>query len=302
MGIAREISKIAPEAKIAIILTQGNILYSSVSPESEEQLVAVAKAAPKVMDVGDYQVRRLDGRRLVAVRVSERIVVGLEGAVREGLLVLYARQIHQSLRESFEELDSSLAEEARPTTHIPPALSGREPLVSRDSLQALELELGFPPDAVLTVAQPAQPVTVNMDATDLLLFKSGDGKKSIVEIAGSVGLSLEEAYRRLGRLVKLKLLAPVPPEKDPRFYKLYELSPSIESESEAMDMLATVEPNKRVLMQIVLRHLHENRPVLDYVDLYRRYGVELSPEEVYRLFRELERLGVIRLRGHAVSA
>ena len=305
MDVVGEISKIAPEARIAIILTRGEVLHSSASPEAEEQLIAIAKAASKVMDVGDYQVRRLDERRLVAVRVSERLVVGLEAAVKEGLLVLYARQIYRNLRGSFEDIEASLAE-AKPEAYVPPtltpALRGREQLVSEDALQALERELGFPPDAVLMVVQPAQTITVNMDSIDLLLFKNVDGKRSVSEIARSIGLSLEEAYRRLGRLVKLKLLTPVPPEKDPRFYKLYELSPSIEDESEAMGMLASVEPSRRVLMQIILRHLHENRPVISYVDLYRRYGVELSHEDVYRLFRELERLGVIRLRGYAVTA
>ena len=311
MDVVGEISKIAPEARIAIILTQGEVLHSSASTEAEEQLIAIAKAASKVMDVGDYQVRRLDERRLVAVRVSERLVVGLEAAVKEGLLVLYARQIYRNLRGSFEEIEASLAE-AKPEAYVPPtptptpaeppALRSQEQPVSEDALQALERELGFPPDAVLMVVQPAQTVTVNMDSTDLLLFKNVDGRRSIAEIARSVGLSLEEAYRRLGRLVKLKLLAPVPPEKDPRFYKLYELSPSIEDESEAMSMLAPVEPSRRILMQIILRHLHENRPVISYVDLYRRYGVELSHEDVYRLFRELERLGIIRLRGYAITA
>ena len=119
MDVVGEISKIAPEARIAIILTQGEVLHSSVSPEAEEQLIAVAKAASKVMDVGDYQVRRFDERRLVAVRVSERLVVGLEAAVKEGLLVLYARQIYRNLRGSFEEIEASLAE-AKPEAYVPP--------------------------------------------------------------------------------------------------------------------------------------------------------------------------------------
>ena len=90
------------------------------------------------------------------------------------------------------------------------------------------------------------------------------------------------------------LFLSVPPEEDSRFMLVYELSPLFTDEGEALRASSMLNRYKRLLTRILLKNIHKGYNILGYVVECRRHGLEASAEEIYTLFKELERAGIVR--------
>jgi len=71
-------SSLPIKAELAIIDSDGNLIYSSLSSEAENIAKQLAKAAMTIWDVGDYQVKKLSRTNLLIYKMTDRLAVALK--------------------------------------------------------------------------------------------------------------------------------------------------------------------------------------------------------------------------------
>jgi len=93
-----------------ITTSRGGVILSSLSEEANKRITALIEALGGSMRRGDYQVSRLGGKTLVAMKATDHLMFALEGQDRENIMILYAQRIFQETSREFEELDNALME------------------------------------------------------------------------------------------------------------------------------------------------------------------------------------------------
>lgn len=84
---------IPPGTRWALFNQRGEKFYSDLSPEIEELASKIVRASAELWEVGDYQVKSLEGgRKILAFKVSRSCIIVLESLEREGVLLFAARQ------------------------------------------------------------------------------------------------------------------------------------------------------------------------------------------------------------------
>ncbi|WXG41815.1 MAG: hypothetical protein WED07_13795 [Candidatus Freyarchaeum deiterrae] len=79
---------------VAFLDCSGNILYSTLSAESEGTLKKIVQVF-SVCDKGDFQVKKLAKNNLVVYKVSPDVVLALESYEKEGVLISAAKRVEE---------------------------------------------------------------------------------------------------------------------------------------------------------------------------------------------------------------
>nr|MDO8082368.1 hypothetical protein [Candidatus Freyarchaeota archaeon] len=87
---------------VAFLDDDGNILYSSLLPESVETLKKLIQVFA-YCEVGDFQVKRLTKSNLLVYKVSPHTVLALESYAKEGVLIAAAKHLEENYADLFRE-------------------------------------------------------------------------------------------------------------------------------------------------------------------------------------------------------
>ncbi|MFB0561968.1 MAG: hypothetical protein ACETWM_12265 [Candidatus Lokiarchaeia archaeon] len=106
--IAEKISQfIMKKCYAAFMDGDGNLLYSSLSNESEETLKKLAEVFP-FWELGDYQLKKLGKSNLIVYKVSLNTILALESYEREGILIVTAKRLEENYADWFRDLEDQL--------------------------------------------------------------------------------------------------------------------------------------------------------------------------------------------------
>ncbi|MCS7286114.1 MAG: hypothetical protein RMK30_02615 [Anaerolineae bacterium] len=110
---------IPPGTRWALFNRKGEKIHSELAPETEDLASKIVKAGSELWEVGDYQVKGLEGgRKIMAFKVSRSCILVLEGFEKEGVLLLAARQAQKICPEIPEVPAPAKVEEALPPPDI----------------------------------------------------------------------------------------------------------------------------------------------------------------------------------------
>ena len=272
--------KVAPsegDVRFALVDVEGNVIYSNLARDLEGRLTQLAKMLIDIMDVGDYQVKRMDETKILFSKVGEGLVAVLEGK-REGLMILEAQRIAREFREAVEA--GVVVEPAPKPTQPPPTPS----VVTPPKLEKVVFEDSIP-------RLTGEHVELKLDAETLRLLRLVDGKTSIRTIAEIAGVDLITACRKFEFLVDNNVVSvEMPEEIDPRFLEVYEPDPSYES----IDALLADLPGRSIATRTLAANLDKGYTVLELAVAMRRAGFDVTTEEVYNTLKALEITGRVR--------
>jgi hypothetical protein len=100
--IAKKIAELIPgKYYIAFLNSAGEILYSSLSKESEENLKKLTQIFP-ACDIGDFQVKKLKKTNMIIYKLSPHIFLVIESYEKEGVIISAAKRIEEKYTELFE--------------------------------------------------------------------------------------------------------------------------------------------------------------------------------------------------------
>ncbi len=124
-----------PGTRWALFNQKGEKIYSELASEIEALASKLVKAGAEVWDIGDYQVKGLEGgRKILAFKVSPNCILVMDSFEKEGVLLLAARQAQKICPELPE---------------APP--KEEEPLPPPDILFELAIQYRSPEDALKDV-------------------------------------------------------------------------------------------------------------------------------------------------------
>lgn len=104
--IADRISKFTTKkSSVAFLDDQGNVLYSSLTKESETAVKKVSGVFP-VWSVGDYLIKKLLKSNILIYKVSNHTIVALDSYEKEGVLIIVGKRLEENFAETFKELES----------------------------------------------------------------------------------------------------------------------------------------------------------------------------------------------------
>ncbi len=155
---------IPPGTRWALFNQKGEKLYSDLTPETEGLASRIVRAGAELWEVGDYQVKGLEGgRKILAFKVSRSCILVLESLEKEGVLLFAARQA-QKVCPELPEAPVRAEEAAEPLP--PPDVFFEIALRYRSPEEALE-DAGPSPKAralvmSLTRAQNIAQITENL--------------------------------------------------------------------------------------------------------------------------------------------
>jgi len=119
----------------ALFNQRGEKIHSELAPEIEELASKMVRAGAEVWDIGDYQVKGLEGgRKIVAFKVSSNCILVMDSFEKEGVLLLAAKQAQKICPELPE---------------APP--KAKEPLPPPDVLFEIAIQYRSPEDALKDV-------------------------------------------------------------------------------------------------------------------------------------------------------
>ncbi|MEM2144102.1 MAG: hypothetical protein QW279_01980 [Candidatus Jordarchaeaceae archaeon] len=99
--IAKKIATFIPvKHYIAFLDNTGNILYSSLSNESKENIKKLAQILP-LCDIGDFQVKKLKKANLILYKISPDIFLAIESYEKEGVIISAAKRLEEKYTEIF---------------------------------------------------------------------------------------------------------------------------------------------------------------------------------------------------------
>ncbi len=143
---------IPPGTRWALFNHRGERLFSELTPETEELASKIVRAGAELWEIGDYQVKGLEGgRRIMAFKVSRTCILVLESLEKEGVLLFVARQAQKVCPELPEA--PAKAEEAA------------EPLPPPDVLFEIALQYRSPEEALRDVGPSPKARTLVMSLT-----------------------------------------------------------------------------------------------------------------------------------------
>nr|MDO8080944.1 hypothetical protein [Candidatus Freyarchaeota archaeon] len=106
--IADKISRFTTKRSYAAFLDDhGNILYSSLTKESEEAVKKLKSIFP-VWNIGDYQLKKLPKSNILIYKVSTHIIVALDSYEKEGVLIIVGKRLEENFGNLFKDLESEL--------------------------------------------------------------------------------------------------------------------------------------------------------------------------------------------------
>ncbi|MEM3525874.1 MAG: hypothetical protein QXV37_00535, partial [Candidatus Jordarchaeaceae archaeon] len=79
----------------------GTPLYSTLSPEAEENIKKLAQIFP-ICEIGDFQIRKLKKSNLLIYKLSPTILLALESYEKEGVIISAAKRLEEKYNELFE--------------------------------------------------------------------------------------------------------------------------------------------------------------------------------------------------------
>lgn len=106
--IADKVSRFTTKKSYVAFLDDfGNVLYSSLPPESEATVKKLKSIFP-TWNVGDYQIKKLPKSNILIYKVSSRIILALDSYEKEGVLIIVGKRLEENFMNSFKELESML--------------------------------------------------------------------------------------------------------------------------------------------------------------------------------------------------
>lgn len=137
---------IPPGTRWALFTQRGEKLYSELSPGTEELASRIVRAGAELWEVGDYQVKSLEGgRKVLAFKLSRSCIIVLESFEKEGVLLFAARQAQKICPD------------------LPEApVKAEEPLPPPDVFFELALQYRSPEDALKDVGASPKARTLIM--------------------------------------------------------------------------------------------------------------------------------------------
>jgi hypothetical protein len=140
-----------PGTRWALFNQRGEKIHSELAPEIEELASKLVRAGAEVWDIGDYQVKGLEGgRKILAFKISRNCILVMDSLEKEGVLLLAARQAQKICPEIPEAPPKAAEPLPPPDVLFELALSYRSP---EDALK----DVGPSPKAralVLSLARP----------------------------------------------------------------------------------------------------------------------------------------------------
>ncbi|MEM2145313.1 MAG: hypothetical protein QW279_08125 [Candidatus Jordarchaeaceae archaeon] len=104
--IADRIAKFTTKkSSVAFLDDQGNVLYSSLTKESETAVKKLSGVFP-VWSVGDYLIKKLLKSNILIYKVSNHTIVALDSYEKEGVLIIVGKRLEENFAETFKELES----------------------------------------------------------------------------------------------------------------------------------------------------------------------------------------------------
>ena len=106
--IADRIAKFTTKkSSVAFLDDNGNILYSSLTKESEAAVKKLSGVFP-VWNIGDYLLKKLLKSNILIYKVSPHIIVALDSYEKEGVLIIVGKRLEENFADSFKELESGI--------------------------------------------------------------------------------------------------------------------------------------------------------------------------------------------------
>lgn len=173
--IAKKIAEFIPvKHYIAFLDTAGNILYSSISKESEENLKKLTQIFP-ICDVGDFQVKKLKKTNMIVYKISPDTFLAIESYEKEGVIISAAKRLEEKYTELFET-------PKKPFQTPPPLIQEVSGTVKEEGSSVEEVKEAF--STVETrIAEPT--------------IKGEEGLKEIMERLAKIDTLIQKKKRKL---------------------------------------------------------------------------------------------------------
>jgi len=244
----------------------------------------------EALDIGDYQVKRIGEKRIVALKISENFIVVLEGAVKEGLIIYYAQQIMNEIKE---ELLNAVPK-------VKPMEAIVEAEVEEKPIEALpeEEETAYPIRGAIPKRRVRRlPPELRGERTAARIFREIDGKKTVEAIAKKLGMNLEELWAILVELGKMGVLSiEIPEEVDPKYKRIYKLARDVSFD----DIVNEIHLKNEIEMRILLSIYSGNYTIHQLAMFIRAFlGVDITAEDIYKILRRWEREGFVILTSES---
>ncbi len=187
------------KAELAIIDADGQLIYSSLSPEAEEIAKRLAKAAMTIWDVGDYQIKKLSKTNLLIYKMTDRLAVALNSYEKEGIIILSAKRLEEKLREDFKAMEKMVKEIKVPAPPSPPP-GPTPPSIPEKTVETKPAE-------IVETVEVTKPVEVE----PIKVTKPVEEKKKVEEVVEKrwewpidIGVNLVEEAKKEG--IELRLI------------------------------------------------------------------------------------------------
>ncbi|WXG42037.1 MAG: hypothetical protein WED07_14960 [Candidatus Freyarchaeum deiterrae] len=137
--IADKITKfMTKKGYVAFLDNNGNLLYSSLTGESEQAVKKLSSVFP-VWNIGDYQLKKLPKSNIIVYKVSPHIVLALESYEKEGVLIVVGKRLEENFANLFKDLDVELpAPEAKGLIEVASKKSSLELVQESSSARVTE--------------------------------------------------------------------------------------------------------------------------------------------------------------------
>jgi hypothetical protein len=225
---AKKIEEIVAEKiRIAFLDDIGNILYSSLTAESEK----IAKKLTTIFsdcDIGDYQIKKLPKSNLLIYMISPLIILALESHEKEGILISTIKNLEENHESLFDELESDLlrlhsnelveisskesgvelVQERSPVKETEKMAESVPPSITQREIKRIELK---EPSTVTYAEKVSETIPVNFpilakrralkkvkDPNELKILQLCDGNHTIEEIGEKLGISKSQVMITTG--------------------------------------------------------------------------------------------------------
>ena len=294
----------------SIIADEGKALFSSLPSSTLRIAMRIGREMLSVSGIGDYSVKKLKNSSLIVMRISDSLVLALEGQELEGVLISLANRLASKINEA-------LGQEA-------------PPVEGTQARQVAPVAASLTPNAVPELRPGSAEVVLDGDTIKVL--RAIDGSSDVASIARATGLGLEETKAIISHLVASGLVAlakvgpeveaprppalptrlllrpvvkervptkPIRPEDLRHLEKVvYVLDDRFKSREEA---LSAISPSDELLV-FILNNINDGLSALDCIRMAIAEGLAENPHAVLAALESLRSMGIIRRKGEKRTA
>jgi len=281
-------------AEIALLTSNGQILYSELGSELENIAKGELARSFKYWGIGDYFVKHLGRENLIVGKVSSNLAIAICSMEKIGLLILAFTTVKKRFGDSFREIESKVRlpeaeeiEEEVVEVKPPEEIAVETPIKPKEEeVKVEEIEISLSPWTVLEPFSSIQTSTVTMDKDMITLLRLIDGWKTIEDLSKEANMPLETTLQKLSYLVSRGVVKSK--YDDPVYQKRPKLLGKVKIEAAFMSFGAAL--GKARSLGDILKLVDGERTILD---IARELGAR--PEVLKTLLQNLEKRKILEL-------